>query len=140
MIDIWNLFSDAGTQWMEHKAPRLGAALAYYTAFALAPLLIIVIAIVGLVFGRDAAAGQIASQIEGVFGEEGAKAVESMVAGANHPASGIVATMVGIVMLLAGALGLFSQLQDALNTVWEVQPKPGRGEVDYRHHQQRAHL
>jgi membrane protein len=124
--DVWGLFKDAGSQWMEHKAPRLGAALAYYTAFALAPLLVIVIAIVGLVFGRDAAMGQISGQIENVVGDDGAKAVESMVAGANHPASGIFATMVGIVMLLVGALGLFAQLQDALNTVWEVQPKPGR--------------
>lgn len=127
MNEIWKLFSDSGAQWLEHKAPRLGAALAYYTAFALAPLLIIVIAIVGLVFGRDAAAGQITEQIENVVGEDGAKAVQSMVAGASHPSSGIFATLAGIAMLVVGALGLFAQLQDALNTVWEVKPKPGRG-------------
>jgi membrane protein len=127
MKEMWGLFKSAGFRWMEHKAPRLGAALAYYTAFSLAPLLVIAIAIVGLVFGRDAATGQISAQIESVVGADGAKAVETMVASANKPASGIFATMVGVIMLLLGALGLFGQLQDALNTVWEVQPKPGRG-------------
>jgi membrane protein len=125
--DVWGLFKDAGSQWLEHKAPRLGAALAYYTAFSLAPLLVIVIGIVGLVFGREAASGQIADQMESVVGKDGAKAIETMVANASEPTSGVVATLIGIVMLLVGALGLFGQLQDALNTVWEVQPKPGRG-------------
>jgi membrane protein len=125
--DMWGLFKRAGSQWLEHKASRLGAALAYYTAFSLAPLLVIVIAIAGFVFGRDAAAGQMSGQIENMVGEDGAKAVETIVASANKPASGIFATVVGLVMLLVGALGLFSQLQDALNTVWEVQPKPGLG-------------
>ena len=127
MNDMWDLFRNAGSQWMEHKAPRLGAALAYYTAFSLAPLLVIVIAIVGLVFGREAATGQISGQIESIVGADGAKAVEIMVATANKPVSGIFATVIGLVMLLVGALGLFGQLQDALNTVWEVQPRPGLG-------------
>ena len=125
--DVGGLFKDAGSQWLEHKASRLGAALAYYTAFSLAPLLVIVIGIVGLVFGREAATGQIAEQIEGVVGKDGAKAIEAMVASASEPTSGVLATVIGIVMLLVGALGLFAQLQDALNTVWEVQPKAGRG-------------
>jgi membrane protein len=73
---MWGLFKRAGSQWMEHKAPRLGAALAYYTAFSLAPFLVIVIAIVGVVYGRDAATGQISGQIESVVGADGAKAVE----------------------------------------------------------------
>jgi membrane protein len=124
---LWGLFRDAGLQWMEHKAPRLGAALAYYTAFSLAPLLVIVVAIVGAVFGRKATMGHLAQQIEGLIGEDGARAVETMVAHAGHPTSGIFATAVSVVMLFVGALGLFAQLQDALNTVWEVQPKPGRG-------------
>jgi len=129
MKEVWELFKAAGVHWLDHKAPRLGAALAYYTAFSLAPLLVIVIAIAGLVFGRDAAMGQISEQMNGLIGEDGAKAVETMVASASHPASGIIATVVGVVMLLIGALGLFAQLQDALNTVWEVQPKPDRGVV-----------
>ena len=125
--EYWGLFKDAGIHWMDDNAPRLGAALAYYTAFSLAPLLVIVIAIVGLVYGREAVTGQLAGQIESLVGEDGAKAVQSMVASASQPTSGAVATILGVVMLLVGALGLFGQLQDAVNTVWKVQPKPGRG-------------
>ena len=131
IFSLWGLFRDAGWQWMEHKSPRLGAALAYYTAFSLAPLLVIVVAIVGAVFGRDAAMGHLAQQIEGMIGSDGAKAVELMVASASKPASGVFATVISVLMLLVGALGLFAQLQDALNTVWEVQPKPGRGVVGF---------
>src|ERR1700704_1751309 len=104
MRAMLGLFKAAGSRWVENKAPRLGAALAYYSAFSLAPLLVIVIAIVGLVFGREAATGQIAGQMESVVGEDGAKAVEAMVASANQPASGILATIVGVIMLLVGAL------------------------------------
>src|ERR1019366_8356689 len=93
--DMWGLFKRAGSQWMEHKAPRLGAALAYYTAFSLAPFLVIVIAIVGVVYGRDAARGQISGQIESVVGADGAKAVKMMVASADKPVSGIFATVIG---------------------------------------------
>jgi membrane protein len=124
---MWGFLKIAGSHWIEHKAPRLGAALAYYTAFSLAPLLVIVIAIVGLIYGREAATGQISGQIESVVGADGAKAVEMMLASADKPASGIFATVIGLVMLLVGALGLFGQLQDALNTVWEVEAKSGLG-------------
>ncbi len=127
LTDVWSLFKDAGSQWIENKAPRLRAALAYYTVFSLAPLLVIVIAIVGFFFGQDAATGQIAGQIESTVGEDTAKIVETMVASANKPASGILATVIGFVMLVMGALGLFSELQDALNTVWKVPSKPSGG-------------
>jgi len=125
--DLWGLFKDAGSSWMEDKAPRLGAALAYYTAFSLAPLLVIVIAIIGFFFGQEAATGQLTGQMERLVGEDGAKAVETMIANANEPATGVFATIVGVVMLIVGALGLFGQLQDALNTIWEVERKPGLG-------------
>jgi membrane protein len=124
---FWALLKDAGSEWVEDKAPRLGAALAYYTAFSLAPLLVIVIAIAGLVFGQQAVQGHLSAQIQGLVGAEGAQAVETMVANANKPATGTLASILGIVMLLVGAGGLFGELQDSLNTVWEVQPKPGRG-------------
>jgi membrane protein len=124
---LWRLLKDSGAEWMEDKAPRLGAALAYYTIFSLAPLLVIVTAIAGFFFGREAAQGQLASQIQGLVDEQGGKAVQEMVANAGQTGSGGLATALGIVMLLLGAMGLFGQLQDALNTVWEVQPKPGRG-------------
>jgi len=108
-------------------APRLGAALAYYTVFSIAPLLVIAIGIAGLIFGREAAQGMIASQIAHLVGEQGGEAIQTMVASANKPGVGTFGTIAGIVMLLFGAAGLFGQLQDALNTIWEVRPKEGRG-------------
>ena len=106
----------------------MGAALAYYTVFSLAPLLIIAIAIAGLVFGQEAAQGQIFEQLRGLIGEESGKAMQDMVQNANaKPATGVVATLVGVATLLFGASGVFGQLQTSLNTIWEVQPKPGRG-------------
>jgi membrane protein len=124
---FWPVVKDAGTQWLSDKAPRLGAALAYYTVFSLAPLLVIAIAVAGLAFGREAAQGQVSRQVEHLVGKEGGEAVEAMVRNASDTGHGTVATVLGVVMLLVGAAGLFGQLQDALNTVWEVQPKPGRG-------------
>jgi membrane protein len=128
---LWGLLKEAGREFVEDKAPRLGAALAYYTAFSLAPLLVIVISIAGLFYrsqgGQEAVQGHLTQQIQNLVGPEGAKAVEAMVANASKPAAGTVASIVGIIMLLVGAGGLFGELQDALNTVWEVQPKPGRG-------------
>ena len=117
--------------WSEDKVPRLGAALAYYTLFSLAPLLIIVIGITALVFGEDAAQGRIAGEINGLVGEKGAEAIQAMLQNAGaHKSSGIVATIIGIATLLFGASGVFGELQDALNTIWGVKPKPGRGIVD----------
>jgi membrane protein len=123
----WPVIRDAGGQWVEDKAPRLGAALAYYTIFSIAPLLVIAIAVAGFVFGPEAARGQITGQVEHLVGRQGGEAVEAMVESASKPGAGAVGTALGAVMLLLGAAGLFGQLQDALNTVWEVRPKPGRG-------------
>jgi membrane protein len=114
-------------EWLDDKAPRLGAALAYYTVFSIAPLLIIVIAIAGVVFGHDAAQEQIVSQVSGMTGEKGAEAVSGMLEAANKPKQGLIASVLAIITLLFGATGVFIQLQDALNTIWEVKPKPGRG-------------
>jgi membrane protein len=124
---LWDLLKATFSDWNEDKAPRLAAALAYYALFAIAPLLVIVIAIAGLFFGAEAVRGQIVGQMQGLVGEQGGKAIQDMVANAaNRPATGIVATVIGVVTLIVGAVGLFGQLQDALNTIWEVQPKPGR--------------
>jgi membrane protein len=117
--------------WSEDNVPRLGAALAYYTLFSLAPLLIIVIAVSSLVFGEDAAHGRIASEINGLVGEKGAEAIQAMLQNAGaQKSSGIVATVVGIATLLFGASGVFGELQDALNTIWGVKARSGRGIVD----------
>ncbi len=124
---IWVLLKETFSEWNADKASRLAAALAYYTIFSLAPLLIIAIAIAGAVFGEEAARGEIVGQISGLVGKEGAKFIETAIENANKPREGTIASLVGVAILLFGASGLFAQLQDALNTIWEVQPKPGRG-------------
>ena len=124
---IYEVVRDAGAQWWNDKAPRLGAALAFYTALSLSPILLIAIGISGLVFGHDAAEGRIVEELGGLVGKDGAQAIETMVANAWSPTAGIVAAVVGGVTLLIGATGVFAELHDALNTVWDVQPPPGRG-------------
>jgi membrane protein len=124
---LWPVIKEAANQWLDDKAPRLGAALAYYTVFSLAPLLVIVIGIAGLLFGHDAAQAGVAGQIDALVGPKGGEAIRAMLASANQPESGGLGSVLGIAMLLFGASGLFSQLQDALNTIWHVEPRPGRG-------------
>ena len=121
------IFKQTISEFSQDKVPRLGAALAYYTIFSLAPLLLIVIAIAGLVFGHDAAQNKIFEQLHGVLGSNTAEGVQEMVKNAAKPKSGTVATILGIVTLLLGASGVFGQLKDALNTIWDVKPKEGRG-------------
>lgn len=123
-VDIIPLFKDTFTEWSEDKASRLGASVAYYTVFSLAPLLVVVIAITGLVFGEKAVRGEIFGQIQGLLGADGAQMVQTMIANASKPSTSIIATVIGIVTLLLGATGLFGELQDALNTIWEITPKP----------------
>jgi membrane protein len=122
------ILKDTFSQWLEDQAPTLGAALAYYTVFSLAPLLIIVISISGWVFGKEAAEGQIFEQLRDFMGDEIGRAMEVMVQNASEkPTTGMVATLIGFVTLLFGASGVFGQLQTSLNAIWGVQPKPGRG-------------
>ena len=123
-----SLFKQTASEWMEDDAPSLGAALAYYTVFSLAPLMTIAIAIAGFFFGKEAAQGQIFDELRGLLGEEGGKAVEEMVQSANaQPTAGVVATIISVIMLLFGASGVFGQLQASLNAIWGVKAKPGRG-------------
>src|SRR5438552_4483325 len=108
------------------KALRMSAALAYYAIFSLAPLLIIVIAVSGLVFDQQAVRGEVQAQLQSFVGKQSAQTIESMIA-AQHHGSSVIATVVGLATLLFGASGVFGQLQDALNTIWKVAPAPGRG-------------
>lgn len=125
---ILDLLKEAFQEWQDDKASRLAAALAYYTVFSLAPLVIIAIAIAGAVFGEEAARGEIVGQIQGLVGQAGAEVIETAIQNANRPdARGGVASLISVVVLLFGASGVFAELQDSLNTVWDVQPKPGRG-------------
>lgn len=125
--ELWHLLKEAASDWSYDRAPRLGAALAYYTVFSLVPLLIIVIAVIGLVFGQDAAQSAIMQQIAGLVGEQSAAAIQDMIQRADQPSSGLLSTVIAIGTLLLGASGLFGQLQDALNSVWGIEPREGRG-------------
>jgi membrane protein len=125
--EIIEIGKETFRDWSEDKAIRLAAALAYYTVVALAPLLIIVLAIAGFVFGKEAAQGQIVEQINALVGQQSGEAIQQIIANASQPKSGVVAGIFGIATLLFGASGVFGQLQDGLNTVWEVKPKPDRG-------------
>ena len=124
---LWHLLKEAASDWSHDRAPRLGAALAYYTVFSIVPLLIVIIALIGLFFGEDAAQSAIMDQISNLVGEQSAAAIKDMIQRAERPSTGVVATVVAVVTLLFGASGVFGQLQDALNTVWGVEPKEGRG-------------
>src|SRR3989449_1937783 len=114
-------------EWRKDNALSLGAALAFYTLFSLAPLLVLVVAIVGLVFGRAAAQGEIVARVGGTVGREAAKVIEGMVARASAPASGVIATVASLTTMLFGALGVFGQLQAALNQIWGVTAGKVRG-------------
>lgn len=127
---VLDLLKETVAEWSKDKVSRLAAALAYYTVFSLAPLLIIVIAIAGSVFGEEAARGEIVGQIQGLVGTDGAQFIETAIENANKPSTGTIASIVSIVVLLFGASGVFAELQDALNTVWEVQAKPERGIIN----------
>ncbi len=118
--DLRLLFSDSVDGWSKHKAPRLGAALAFYTLLSLTPLLLVVISIVGLVFGRRSAEHQIVQQIQLLVGAQAAAASEALLNGARNPTHGLIATVIGSVTLLFGASGVLIELRDALNTIWEV--------------------
>lgn len=124
---LWNLLKDTAAEWNQDQAPRLGAALAYYATFSLAPLLIIAVAISGLVFGREAATGQIVGQIQGLVGQDAAATIESMVAKSSEPTTGVIASIIGLIVLLFGASGVFGELQQSLNAIWDIEPKPDRG-------------
>ena len=114
-------------EWSDDKVSKLAAALAYYAIFSIAPLFIIGIAIAGYVYGQKAVQGEVVDQIRGVIGKEGADIVQTMIAGARNTSAGLVATILSVVALFFGASGVFVQLQYALNVIWEVERKPGRG-------------
>ena len=124
---FWDLLKNTAIEWNRDEAPRKGAALAYYATFSLAPLLIIAVAISGSVFGREAATGQIVGQIQGLVGQDTAVAIQAMIEKSNQPATNIVTSLISIVALLLGASGVFGELQQSLNAIWDVEPKPNRG-------------
>lgn len=122
-----DLLKETFSEWSKDKASRLAAALSYYTIFSVAPLLIIAVAVAGLVFGRAAATQQLVAEAQDLLGPQGAEAIRTLLENASRTGAGIMATVIGVGTLLVGASGAFAQLQDSLNTIWEVKPKAGRG-------------
>jgi membrane protein len=124
---IFRPFWVAAVAWVNDKAPQLGAALAYYSVFSLAPLLILALAVAARIYGEQAARGQLEEQLRNQVGPDVATALQSLLASSRALEKGLVATVLGVVALVFGASGMFAQLQDALNTIWKVEPRPGRG-------------
>ena len=121
---LWQLARDAVTSWSDDYAPSMGAALAYYTMFSIAPLVLIVVSVAGLVFGEEAARGEVFGQIEHLVGAQGAAAVQGLLQSANKPAESMLATLIGVGVLLVGATTVFAELQSALDRIWRA---PARG-------------
>lgn len=118
---------ETAKDWSDDNATRLAAALSYYTVLSIAPLLVLAVAIAGLVYGEEAARGQISAQIGSVVGPQAGQAIQTVLSHAKSPEQGIVSSIVGVVVLLFGASGVFGELQASLNEIWKVAPKPGRG-------------
>jgi membrane protein len=117
---LFDLCRKSVNAWIDDYAPSMGAAIAYYTVFSLAPLLVIVIAIAGAVFGREAVQGEIATQLTGLIGRDGALAVQGLVIASSEPERGLIAGGISVVVLLVGATTVFAELQSALDRIWHV--------------------
>ena len=117
------LFREALLAWWNDDVPRLGASLAYYTLFAIAPVLLVAIAIAGAVFGEEAVRGEIVGQLDELLGRDGAQAVQALLEGARRDTGDVLATVLGGITFALAATGAFLELQTALNTIWRVKPK-----------------
>jgi membrane protein len=124
---IWRVVKTAGSSWVEDKAPRLGAALSYYTVFAIPPLFVIIIFVAGLVFDPAQVRSALFNEVGGLIGGKSAHAIESAMTAQQQGNKGMIASILAIATLIITATGLFIELQDALNSLWRVEPKPGQG-------------
>src|SRR5207248_1554376 len=129
VADAFSLLKQTFSEWLEDKAPQLGAALAYYTVFSLAPLVLLLLAIVGFLFHNDPAGAwrKMTEQMSYFLDKSAIDLVGNIAQKASQPHKGLLATIIGILLALFGASGVFGQLQDALNTIWGVKAKPGAG-------------
>lgn len=123
---IWDFTERVFDQWIEDRCPKLGAALSFYMIFSLSPLLVVAVFVAGLIFGDDAAQGEIVYQIEDMVGKEGAVIVQTALKNSRYSADGLTAIIISSVTLLIGSTIVFVELQDSLNQIWKVKSKPGR--------------
>ena len=127
-LSKWSALAKATVAaWVDDYAPSMGAALSYYTLFSLAPMLLIVIAVAGMVFGDEAASGEIFGQLRGLMGTDAAKTIEDLLTSVSEPKKGVAATIIGIVLLLIGATSVFGELQDALDRIWRAPARDRSG-------------
>jgi membrane protein len=122
--EIWDVVYEAGDSWLDDRGPRIAAALAFFTALSLAPLLVIALVIAGAAYG-ESARGEVSGKLTGLVGEQAATAVEEIVANARNRGTGAVSIAISLITLIIGATGVFVELREALNDVWKVHPKPG---------------
>jgi membrane protein len=125
--EVWATIKETGQEWGEDRLSRVAAALAYYTIFALPPLLVIAIAVAGFVIGRQDVQQRVIAQVQGIIGQAGAQAVAAMIQGAQNSSGGVLATVLSAVLLLFSATGVFVQLQGAFDTVWDIPPSEQGG-------------
>jgi membrane protein len=125
------LFRQALLAWWNDDVPRLGASLAYYTLFAIAPVLLVAIAIAGAVFGEEAVRGEIVGQLDQLLGRDGAQAVQALLQGARRSTGNVLATVFGAITFALAATGAFLELQTALNTIWRVKPRENANIVSF---------
>lgn len=129
--EYWSILKDTFNGFIEDNAMRLGASLSYYTLFSLAPMLLIIISLGGIFFGREAVQGQVYNQINGLIGSDAAKQVQDILKNAQLSGQSTWAAVVGVITLLIGATGTFAEIQDAINVIWGLKPKPKNGIVKY---------
>src|SRR5437762_7661202 len=129
VANSFSLLKQTFSEWVQDKAPQLGAALAYYTVFSLAPLILVLLSLVGVIFRHDPAGAwdKITEQMSYFLDPSAVQVVQSIAQKASQPGKGTIATVIGVVLALFGASGVFGQLQDGLNTIWGVKAKPGGG-------------
>jgi membrane protein len=127
LSNAWHLIRDTAKGWSDDNAARLAAGLAFYTVLSIAPLLVLAVAVASWVFGEEAARGQIAAELSSILGEQAGEGIETVLTHAKKPDDSALGSILGGVVLLFGASGVFGELQAAMNAIWRVKPKPGRG-------------
>ena len=124
---LWPALKGAASDWSAHKSAKAGAAIAYYSIFSIGPLIVVVISLAALFFGREGVQKEVSQAVRGLLGDKGSEAVNGMLTAAGAPSEGVFASIIGTVTLVFAAIGVVVQLKEALNVVWEVKPKPGGG-------------
>ncbi len=123
--DIWDFIYEVFDKFIEDKAPKFGAALSFYTVFSLAPILVIAVTVAGFIYGPEAAQGEIYNQINGLIGNEGALVVQTALKNAQYSWSGVISIIISFLTIVIGSTVVFVDIQDSLNLIWKVKPKPG---------------